>query len=163
MSTRWSLPLAFALTTVAGCAAAPETPVTPAAAPVAATPAVPAPGSGLFLDNFDRSVRPQDDLYRFVNGGWLARTDIPADKSNYGAFTLLQDDAEANLREIADEAAAAGAPAGTDKQLIGDFYASFMDEAQADKLGLAPLEPELARIDAIKDRGHCSTTSGARS
>ena len=97
-------------------------------------------------------MRPQDDLYRFVNGAWLARTEIPADKSNYGSFTMLADGAEANLRVIADEAAAAHAPAGSDQQLIGDFYASFLDEAAAEKLGLAPLEPELARIAAIKDR-----------
>jgi len=150
---RWSLPVAC-LITLAACASAPQAPA-PAAAvaplPSAASIAAVRP-SGLFLGNFDRSVRPQDDLYRFVNGTWLKQTEIPADKAAYAAFTVLADGAEKNLRAIAEEAAAAKAAAGTDQQRIGDFYASFMNEAQADKLGLAPLEPELARIDAIKDR-----------
>jgi predicted metalloendopeptidase len=146
---RPSLPVACLLT-LAACASAPKPPEPAAAAPAAATPA--APPSGVLLANFDRSVRPQDDFYRYVNGTWLAKTDIPSDKSNYGAFTVLEDGAEKNLRAIAEEAAAAGAPAGSEQQLIGDFYASYMDEARADELGLKPLEPELARIAAIKDR-----------
>ena len=150
---RWSLP-ATCLLTLAACASAPSEASAPApvaaAAPAAAAPAV--RPSGLMLQNFDRSVRPQDDLYRFVNGTWLAQTEIPADKSNYGAFTVLADGAEKNLRAIAEESAAANAAPGTDRQIVGDFYSSFMDEAQAEKLGLAPLMPELARIDAIKDR-----------
>jgi putative endopeptidase len=115
-------------------------------------PAAPALVSGVLQQNFDRSVRPQDDLYRFVNGTWLKNTAIPADKSNYGAFTVLSDGAEKNLRVIVEEAASANAAAGSDQQLIGDFYASFMDEARAEQLGLAPLQPELDRIAAIKDR-----------
>jgi predicted metalloendopeptidase len=118
----------------------------------AAAPAPVVRPSGLFPANFDRSVRPQDDLYRFVNGTWLKQTEIPADKSEYGSFTILHDGAEKNLKAIAEEDAAAGAATGSDRQFIGDFYSSFMNEAQADKLGLTPLEPELARIDAIKDR-----------
>jgi len=142
--TRWTLPTAC-LITLAACASSPP-------APPPAAPAATALRSGLLLDNFDRSVRPQDDLYRFVNGTWLKNTEIPADKSEYGAFTILQDRAEKNLKAIAEEAAAAGAAAGSDQQRIGDFYASYMDEARAERLGLEPLRPELARIDAIKDR-----------
>jgi putative endopeptidase len=152
MQMRWSLPLAFSLT-LAACANAPTAPEPAAAPPAAAVaPAVPALSSGLILDNFDKSVRPQDDLYRFVNGTWLAKTEIPADKSNYGSFTKLADGAEANLRVIADEAAAAEAAVGSDQQLIGDFYSSFMDEAAAEQHGMAPLKSELERIDAVKDR-----------
>ena len=153
MQMRWTLPLAFSLT-LAACANSPKAPEPVAAPPVAApAPAVPTARSGLLLDNFDKNVRPQDDLYRFVNGGWLARTEIPADKSNYGSFSKLADGAEADLRVIIEEAAAANAPAGSDQQLIGDFYASFMDEAAAEKHGMTPLDPELASIAAIKDRG----------
>jgi len=108
--------------------------------------------SGLRLQNFDRSVRPQDDLYKFVNGTWLANTEIPADKSNYGSFTILADGAEKDLRAIAEESAAAQAASGTDQQIIGDYYSSYMDEAKAEQLGLAPLQPELAHIDAIASR-----------
>ena len=97
-------------------------------------------------------MRPQDDLYRFVNGNWLARTEIPSDRSNYGAFTKLADDVEVNLKAIAEEAAASTANAGTEQRQVGDFYASFMDETRAEQLGLTPLAGELARIDAIRDR-----------
>jgi len=148
MKFRWSLPLALALTTLAAQAA----PVTPAPSAAAAQPAAAAPTSGLFLNNFDRSVRPQDDMYRFVNGTWLKNTEIPADRSNYGAFTLLSDEAEKNLRIIVEEGAAANAPTGSDQQLIGDFYSSYMDEARVEQLGIKPLQPELDRIAAIQDR-----------
>ena len=97
-------------------------------------------------------MRPQDDFYRFVNGTWLAKTEIPSDKNNYGAFTILQDDAEKNLHVIVEEAAAGAAATGSDAQLVGDFYKSYMDEAKAESLGLAPLQPELDRIAAIQDR-----------
>ena len=154
MKFRWSLPVALTLTTLAAHAApaAPEPPAAPVAPAAAVAPAASALTSGLFLNNFDRTVRPQDDLYRFVNGTWLKNTEIPADKSNYGAFTLLSDEAEKNLRVIVEEAAAANAAAGTDQQLIGDYYSSFMDEAKVEQLGIKPLQPELDRIAAIQDR-----------
>src|SRR5688500_1815206 len=96
--------------------------------------------SGVILANLDRSVRPQDDFFRFVNGQWLTTTQIPADKSNYGTFAMLQEDAERDLHAILEEAAKANAAAGTDTQKIGDFYASFMDEATIEKRGLEPLK-----------------------
>ncbi|HEX7375204.1 MAG TPA: hypothetical protein VF277_09520, partial [Steroidobacteraceae bacterium] len=152
--TRWSLPAACLLTLAACASAPPEStaPATAVAPAAAAAPAAVVRPSGLLLQNFDRSVRPQDDLYRFVNGTWMEKTDIPADKPLYGSFVVLQDGAEKNLKAIAEEDAAANAAAGTDRQLIGDYYSSFMDESQAEKLGVTPLEPELARIRAIKDR-----------
>ncbi len=140
---RRSLFLACLLTLSANAGTPPQAGSSPAAA---------VRPSGVTLANFDNSVRPQDDFYRHVNGAWLAKTEIPADKSNYGTFTKLADDVEVNLKAIVAEAAAAGAAKGTDQQLIGDFYAGFMDEARAERLGLAPLAPELARIAAIKDR-----------
>lgn len=154
---RWTLPLALTLTLVA-CANPPKT-TEPAgvAPPVAAEPAAPTRASGIDLENFDRGVRPQDDFYGYVNGTWLAKTEIPADRNNYGAFTVLQDEAEKNLHVIAEEAAKAGAPAGTDTQLVGDYYTSFMDEARAEALGLVPLRPLLDRIAGIRDRAQLQT------
>jgi putative endopeptidase len=108
--------------------------------------------SGVYLQNLDKSVRPQDDFYRHVNGGWLAATQIPADRSNYGAFTKLQEDAERDLRDILEEAAQAKAPAGSDSQKIGDYYASFLDETTVESRGLKPLQDELARIDALETK-----------
>jgi predicted metalloendopeptidase len=147
---RWSFPVAclLSLSAYAGVPQSPE----PASSPAVVTPVAEVRPSGVILANFDAAVRPQDDLYRYVNGGWLARTEIPADRSNYGSFIKLQDDVQANLKVIVEEAAAANAPRGSEQQAVGAFYASFMDEARAEQLGLAPLAPEFARIAAIKDR-----------
>ncbi len=105
--------------------------------------------SGVYAQNFDRAVRPQDDFYRYVNGQWLTTTEIPADRSNYGAFSMLEDGAERDLKAILEEASAANSPTGADMQKVGDFYASFMDAATIEARGLAPLAGELARIDAL--------------
>ena len=108
--------------------------------------------SGLDLAGFDRSVRPQDDLYRFAGGTWLATTEIPADRSNYGTFSKLEDDAIAALRALAEAAAADAQKAlGSDRQKLGDLYAAYMDEQGIEQRGLAPLRDELARIDSIND------------
>jgi putative endopeptidase len=126
-------------------AAACMTPAEPAA--------VKAAESGLDPESFDREVRPQDDLFRHVNGGWLARTEIPADKASYGAFDILFDKAQADLRTIVEEAAKSKArTAGSEAQKIGDFYESFMNEQRAEQLGISPLKAELDGIDAIKTK-----------
>ncbi len=99
---------------------------------------------------FDRSVRPQDDLFLSVNGSWLKNTEIPSDKSNYGSFSALADVAEINIREIIDEAAASRAPIGSDAQKVGDFYKSFMNVDRANELGFSPLQNELDKIAALE-------------
>jgi len=111
------------------------------------------PRSGIDARNFDPAVRPQDDLYRAVNGGWITRTQIPPDKSSYGAFTELDDRAEAQLRAIIEESAGRSAKTpGSDEQKVGDYYAAFMDEARVETLGLQPLAEPLARIAQLRDR-----------
>ena len=138
---RRSFAVLFSAALLTACASQ-TAPPQPAAAP-----------AGIAKENFDPKVRAQDDFYRHVNGHWLATTEIPADKSNYGAFTKLADDAQLQLRAIIDEAAASSAKTpGSDAQKVGDFYASFMDEARADTLGLKPLAPALARIKALKNK-----------
>lgn len=115
-------------------------------------PAAPRRVSGIDVTAFDRSVRPQDDFFRYVNGAWLDKTPIPADKPSYGSFEVLFDKAEADLRAIVEEAGKAGGAPGSDARKIGDFYASFMDEAKVETLGVTPLRAELAAIDAIKTK-----------
>jgi putative endopeptidase len=138
---------ALAAALVVACAGAPPPAAVPApAAPVAAAGSA---RSGVYLQNLDKSVRPQDDFYRYVNGQWLTTTSIPSDRSNYGAFSLLEEGAERNLHEILEEATRAQAPAGSDAQKAGDYYASFMDEATVETRGLEPLAGELARIAAL--------------
>jgi len=109
--------------------------------------------SGLTLDNFDRSVRVQDDLYRFVNGTWLSKTEIPSDKSNYGTFTALADKAQEDLRKIIEASAAAkDLEPGSNEQKVGDLYNSVLDVDTLNQRGLEPLKPYLAEIEAIKDK-----------
>jgi putative endopeptidase len=121
-----------------------------------AAPAEPKPAplaSGVKVQNFDKSVRAQDDFYRHVNGQWLTVTPIPSDRSNYGTFTMLEDGAEHDMRQILEEAA--GKPnraPGSDEQKAGDFFGSFMDEAAIESRGLAPLEEDLKRIQAIASK-----------
>ena len=103
--------------------------------------------SGIDPDGFDHSVRPQDDLFLHVNGRWIQRTEIPADKSNYGSFNALIDAAQANIRTIIEDAARD--PQDANGQKVGDFLNSYMDEARVEQLGLAPLKAEIAKIDAL--------------
>ncbi len=143
MKLRISSVLAAVL--VAACAA------TPPAVPPAAPQAKVAPG--IHPANFDPAVRPQDDLYRHVNGTYIAHTPIPPDKSWYGTFIALRDRTLDQVHAIVEgldhEPAAATDP---DARKIRDLYASFMDEARVDALGLEPLAPELARIDALASK-----------
>ena len=105
--------------------------------------------SGLNLDNFDRSVRPQDDLFGFVNGGWRARTEVPSDRARYGTFDRLREESEAAMRDIITEAAESDSEPGTPRRKVGDLYASFLDEARAEELGVQPLADDLAAIDTV--------------
>ncbi len=108
-----------------------------------------APVSGLDLGNFDPKVRPQDDLYRAANGLWLARTSIPPDRVTYGAFLELADKVEADLRAVIEGVAAdRDHQRGTARQ-IADLYASLMNQARAEELGLQPIAALLQRIDAV--------------
>ncbi len=105
--------------------------------------------SGLDTAGFNRAIAPQDDLFEHVNGTWLKTTEIPADKSNYGMFMKLEDEAQANIKTIIEELAAAKSPDGSNEQKIADFYASFLDEKRADELGISPLVADLERIRAL--------------
>jgi len=101
--------------------------------------------SGIFQENFKASVRPQDDMYRHVNGGWLDSAEIPSDRAADGAFYFLRDESEKNVRAIIEELAKVGGPVGSNAQKIGDLYADFMDEEQVEKLGVSPIADYLSR------------------
>ncbi len=101
--------------------------------------------------NFDTTVRPSDDFFKYANGGWLARNPIPADQSVWGSFNELQEHNYAVLHQILDEAVKkTDAPAGSAWQMVGDFYASGMDSAGVDKEGLKPLTHEFDMIAGIR-------------
>jgi len=107
--------------------------------------------SGIALEYMDTSVRPGDDFFSYVNGKWIAETDIPADKATWGGFSILADQAQADVRAIIEDAAAASSGPGSDEQKVGDLYTSYMDMETRNEKGVTPLEPELARIDAIEN------------
>ena len=102
----------------------------------------------------DPAVRPQDDLYRHLNGKWLDSFQIPADKGSYGSFTYLYDITQEQLRGIVEGLGGSGSGSGSDAEArkITDLYASFMDESRLEALGLKPVQAEFAAIDAISDK-----------
>lgn len=106
---------------------------------------------------FDPDVRPQDDLFRHVNGPWLRGSTIQPDRATAGAFVTLVDEAERVVRGIVESCRDRALDAGGDDELddderkIGELYASFMDTDRIDALGLEPLQDDLARIDGIAD------------
>ena len=114
---------------------------------------------GLDKAAINQSIRPQDDLFRHVNGSWLDSTDIPEDKAVYGSFHMLADDSELAVREILEEAAANPKP-GVSQQ-IGHLYSSFLDEERIEKLGADPIKPGLERIAAIANYSDFFSMMGA--
>ena len=95
--------------------------------------------SGIAFEHFDRSVRPQDDLYRHVNGTWLRDFELPADKAVHGVFHELRDLSEKQVREIIEG----------DTGKIGALYKSFMAADAIESLGISPISSYLAQVDGI--------------
>ena len=124
------------------------------AIPAVAKMAVTAPRYGAFgidLTTQDKAVKPGDDFWTYANGAWAKRTEIPADKGSVGYGNILSDEAEANVRKILDDMAANPTKYGATGKQVGDFYASWMDEAGIEAKGTAPLKPYLAKIAAVND------------
>ncbi len=118
--------------------------------------------SGVETQNFDTNVRFQDDLYYSVNGHWLANTPIPADKSNYGAFSVLYEHSQTELKKIIEAAAAKkDKEAGSSEQKVGDFYVSYMDVDTIEKLGVTPLKGLLADINGVKTHDDITSLMGS--
>ncbi|MEP7066946.1 MAG: M13 family metallopeptidase N-terminal domain-containing protein, partial [Gemmatimonadota bacterium] len=116
--------------------------------------------SGIDTANLDHSVRPQDDFYRYVNGGWLRTATVPADASSWGAFQELRENSRNALHQLFEDASNSKAKAGSPDRKVGDLYASFMDSARVEQLGTKPLEPELQRIGAIKSSADLPSAFG---
>jgi len=109
----------------------------------------PSDNPGIELDELDATVRPADDLFRHVNGKWIARTEIPSDKARYGSFYVLAEEAEKAVRDIIEEARS-GDP-GTEERKVGDLYASFLDEPAIEARAWGAIEGDLEAIEAIDD------------
>ena len=112
------------------------------------------------LAGMDLKVAPGDDFYAYANGAWIKATEIPADRSSYGSAAILSELTAQRVNELLQAAAAQHARAGSETQQIGDFYASFMDEAAIASKGLTGLEPQLKRIDGIFSRSDLAAALG---
>ena len=115
-------------------------------------PPTTAGAQGIDVAGLDRSVAPGDEFFLHANGSWLKQTEIPADKGSWGAFNILAEESAVRTRALLEGAVASSAAAGSNERKVGDFFASFMDEAAVEARGLQPLKPDLEAIAAIRDR-----------
>jgi len=107
---------------------------------------------GYDKSSMDASVKPGDDFFAYVNGGWTKKTEIAADRTAAGVDVTLTDQAERDVRAIVEQLAKDPAKAGPGGRKVGDFYAAWMDEKAIEAKGAAPLKPYLAKIAAVKDK-----------
>ena len=105
--------------------------------------------SGVHLDALDRSTRPQDDFYQFVNGGWLDSTEIPEIYSGYTVYHEVNERVEIALREIIEAAADSPGEKGSESQQVGDIYGSWMDVESINAAGTAPVQSELDLVTSV--------------
>jgi putative endopeptidase len=113
----------------------------------------PAPTThGVVVANIDKSVKPGDDFFRYANGEWLNRTEIPPDRGSIGVFSALSDLASKRTSTLIEEAAKSNGPAGSNARKIADLYNSYMNEAAIEAKGVTPLQPLLKQIADIRDK-----------
>jgi predicted metalloendopeptidase len=161
-----SLPcVVVTLLAVAACASKPamEKPVSASASPAATAPAAARPAIGDFgidLSAGDSRVKAGDDFFVHANGAWLASFTIPADHASYGPWSQLDELSKKRVRGIIENAAATHAAAGTSEQQIGDFYASYMDQAAIEANGLAPVQADLQSIASANSRASIARLFG---
>lgn len=115
--------------------------------------------TGINRAELDPNVRPQDDLFRHVNGLWIDRTAIPDDKARYGSFYVLHEEAERAVRAIIEESQSA--EPGTEARKIGDLYASFMNTEQIEAAGIDPLHEKFALAEKVSSIEEFLQTLGA--
>ncbi|WP_395063284.1 M13 family metallopeptidase [Flavobacterium sp.] len=105
--------------------------------------------SGITKKNMDTLVKPGDNFEEYVNGAWKKSNKIPADKSSYGAFDILYDQSQKDVKAIIEEASKGTFAEGSNEQKIGDYYNSFLNRKDRDAKGISPIQSDLKTIDAI--------------
>ena len=109
--------------------------------------------SGIEQKNMDTSVRPQDNFYRYINGGWMKSHTIPGDKTAIGSFYDLRDKADEDVKAIIEELAATNdLKMGSDEQKVADLFRSYMDSEKRNANGIAPIQSILSAINNIKNK-----------
>ncbi|BFM08511.1 M13 family metallopeptidase [Halioxenophilus aromaticivorans] len=143
--SRWATPTRIALCTALISLSACQMP-TPESTSV---PSQSEKISGVTLETFDNTTRPQDDLFQFVNGTWLETTEIPADRSSYGSFYVLREEATANVRTILEDLINDDSKHPADVEKAKALYQTFMDEAAIEQAGASPYQALASEIDGI--------------
>jgi putative endopeptidase len=115
---------------------------------------------GVETQYIDETIKPGDDFFRHVNGKWLEQNEIPADRVSTGVGLMLHEAAQEDVKAIIEELSSQPSEVGTPEQKVGDYYASWMDTETLNKKGIAPLQPDLDRIKAIKTRKDLATEFG---
>ena len=110
------------------------------------------PSLGFDPAELDDGIKPGDDFFAYVNGKWIAENEIPADRSRYGAFDILRDKSDEDVKAIIEEASATENEEGSDQQRVGDLYLSFQDFETRNVRGVSPLEPYLSQIDGLTSK-----------
>ncbi len=105
---------------------------------------------GLDMANMDRTADPAQDFYQYVNGGWLAKTEIPESESRWGVFSEIRDLNKRQIRSLLQKVAGSKNEAGTNAQKVGDFYRTGMDSVKIEEAGLTPVQPYFDDIAAIR-------------
>ena len=158
MIKRMILSGAAALGIAAGMAPAWAAETAPAAT---SQPGKPALGNwGFDTSGMNRSVKPGDSFYEFANGAWSKKTEIPADRANWGVTAELRNLSDERMRTIIEDSARTGGAPGSNARKVGDYFASFMDEAAIEKAGAAPLKPWLDRVTAIRTKSDLARAFG---
>jgi endothelin-converting enzyme/putative endopeptidase len=116
--------------------------------------------TGISIQNMDPAVHPGDDFYLYANGGFIARTKLPADRAAIGVFSDLSDRSFKQVASIIEDATRSNPPAGSNERKIADLYRSYMDEAAIESHGLATLKPHLDAIAAIHTRRELARAFG---
>ena len=114
------------------------------------------------LAGIDKSVKPGDDFYQYANGSWIKTAQIPADRSSYGPAVVLIEKTNTQVRTLIQDAAKGAPKKGSDAQKVGDYYASFMDEARIEADGLKSLQPTFDAINALSDKASLSAYLGSK-
>jgi putative endopeptidase len=99
----------------------------------------------------DTTIRPQDNFFMYANGNWFKKTVIPASESNWGSFSVLEDQNQQKLKKILENVSAEEHAAGSLEQKVGDLYAAGMDTMAIEKAGFAPIQPLLGKLVKVKD------------
>ncbi|MCF6301288.1 MAG: M13 family metallopeptidase, partial [Proteobacteria bacterium] len=116
--------------------------------------------SGIDYSNMDKSIAAKDDFYRHVNGKWLKEFELPADKSNFGSFTILGELSRQRVKNIITELSKSENKQGSDKQKIADIYKSFMNTDALEEKGINAIQYEFDKINAISNRKELSEYVG---